>query len=94
MPKKFDKKSLSKEINNALGFGDDKIDFTKLTKEDLIKLHERVSKPRNLIFNVAASKGEDFVSTILAELIKKKEEAGGLPIGKGKLAKKIIKIFE
>jgi len=94
MTKKPTKEELSKEINRALGFTENPIDFTRLRYEDLLKFHERVSKFRNLIVNILADKSEAAIADAITYLAKEKEKEGRLPIGHGQIIKKVVGLIK
>ena len=86
------KKELSDRINEALGF-DEKIDFTKLSMENLIRLYEKVKEPKILILDMISRKGEDLIAAVLTQLTKKGEKDSH-GIGQGKFIKKFLDFLE
>lgn len=79
------KEDMSKEINKALPI-EYEIDFTKLTKEDLVVFHQLVKDPKKFVRELITKKGQSLMSEVVSDITKGK----GDKIGEGKIIKRVL----
>lgn len=87
------KQEISDSINENFPLEED-LDWTKMTKEDLLHIKPLLTDPKSFVKQFAMEKGEDRVADLIIlmkeELDERNESDEDLKIGEGKLISKVI----
>lgn len=88
------KQEISEKINQSFPLEED-IDWSKLSKEDLLLIKPLLSDPKDFIKKFAMDKGEERVADMIMLLHEGMEERRGedgeLKIGEGKIISSLLK---
>lgn len=87
------KEEISNQINETFPLDED-IDWSKLSKEDLLLIKPLLTDPKGYVKKYAMDKGEERVADLILilkqGLEERKETEEGLKFGEGKIINKII----